>query len=130
MGLDAGVYTRGEKVFGMEEIQLFAEALQPEYGLAIHNSLMANAKVFESSPTADSSHWLNILNLNEHFMPITSPTGFFGADYWCEQCNKVYAHKNKHQCIDKCQACKSINPQDCQFRLGKFDIAFYHGHIS
>ena len=117
VGLDADEYVRGEKVFGMDEIKLFAEALLPEYGLVVHNSFAANAKIYESTPT--SNKWINILNLGDHYSPITSPSGFFGKNYWCEQCNKVYDHKTKHTCIDNCQACKTLDTQSCQFYLGK-----------
>ena len=124
-GLDAEEYVRGEKSFGMTEIHAFARALLPEYGLAIHNSQAANAKVFEATPTEGTPQWLNILNLGEHFMPITSSTSFFCQAYWCEQCNRTLKDKAKHACIDICQACKSTNTQDCLFRLGKLHLELF-----
>ena len=35
------------KTFGMEEVKVFAQLLAPKYGIAVHNSLTANSKVFE-----------------------------------------------------------------------------------
>ena len=57
----------------MEEVKLFARLLAPKYGIAVHNSLTANSKVFETSTTEDQKivYWINLLNLNDHFNPIT-----------------------------------------------------------
>jgi hypothetical protein len=46
--INAEEYTFGIKTFGMDEVQAFAATLSPKYGVAIHNSLTANSKVFES----------------------------------------------------------------------------------
>ena len=41
------------KIFGMGEVKVFAWLLAPKYGIAVHNSLTANSKVFETSTTED-----------------------------------------------------------------------------
>ena len=52
-GIDVEKYNNGSKTFGMEEVKLFAQLLAPKYGIAVHNSLTANSKVFETSTTED-----------------------------------------------------------------------------
>ena len=117
------VEEHGSKTFGMEEVKLFAQLLAPKYGIAVHNSLTANSRVFETSTSEDQKivSWINLLNLNDHFnaMIITKPSGFFGTHYWCELCNKCYADKQKHKCIPNCVACKTLNTENCNFKHGK-----------
>ena len=69
----------GSKTFGMEEVKVFEQLLAPKYGIAVQNSLTANSKVFETSTSDDQKviSWINLLNLNAHFSPITKPSGFF-----------------------------------------------------
>ena len=43
----------GSKTFGLEEVRVFARLLAPQYGIAVHNSLTANSKVFGMSTTED-----------------------------------------------------------------------------
>ena len=52
-GINVEKYNNGSKTFGMEEVKLFARLLAPKYGVAVHNSLTANSKVFETSTTED-----------------------------------------------------------------------------
>ena len=63
--------------------------------------------------------WINLLNLNDHFNPITKPSGFFETHYWCDLCNKCYADKQKHNCIPICVACKTLDTENCNFKRGK-----------
>ena len=53
------------KTFGMEEIKVFAQLLAPKYGIAVHNSLTANSKVFETSTSEDQKivSWINLLKI-------------------------------------------------------------------
>ena len=46
-------YNNGSKTFGMKEVKVFAQFLAPRYGIAVHNSLSANSKVFETSTSED-----------------------------------------------------------------------------
>ena len=39
------------KTLGTEEVKVFAQLLAPKYGIAVHNSLMDNSKIFETSTT-------------------------------------------------------------------------------
>ena len=120
-GINVEEYNNGSKTFGMEEVKLFARLLAPKYGIAVHNSLTANSKVFETSTTEDQkiASWINLLNLNDHFNPITKPSGFFGTHYWCELCNKCYHDKLNHRCIPNCVACKTLDTENCNFKHGK-----------
>ena len=101
------------KTFGMEEVKAFAQLLAPKYGIAVHNSLTANSKVFETPTSEDQKivYWINLLNLNDHFSTITKPSGFFGTHYWCELCNKCYHDKLNHRCIPNCVACKTLDTE-------------------
>ena len=120
-GIRVEEYNNADKTFGMEEVKVFAQLLAPKYGIAVHNSLTANSKVFETSTTEDQKivSWINLLNLNDHFNAITKPSGFFGTHYWCELCNKCYADKQKHKCIPNCVACKTLDTENCNFKHGK-----------
>ena len=102
-------------------MELFAQLLEPQYGIAVHNSLTANSKVFETFTSDDQKivSWINLFNLNDHFNPITKPSGFFGTHYWCELCNKCYSDKQKHKCIPNCVACKTLDTENCDFQAGK-----------
>jgi hypothetical protein len=121
VGLNAEDYTNGLHTFGLDEVKLFAKALQPQYGIAVHNSQTANNKVFETEHLIgkENVQWINLLNLSHHFMPIKSPSGFFGTNYWCSLCNKCYVHKIKHRCIDHCVACKTFETDNCLFGHNK-----------
>ena len=52
-GIRVEEYNNGSKTFGMEEVKLFARLLAPKYGIAVHNSLTANSKVFETPTSED-----------------------------------------------------------------------------
>jgi hypothetical protein len=119
IGLVADDYATGQKSFGMDEVKLFANLLAPRYGIAVLNSMTANSKVFETPGLVGPVHWINLLNLNEHFTPITSPSGFFCSMNWCSLCNSCYAHKTKHSCIDHCSACMTLDTDGCLFGLGR-----------
>ena len=86
VGAGINVEEYGSMAFGLEEVKIFAQLLAPQYGIAVHNSLTANSKVFETSTTEDQKivSWINLLNLNDHFNPITKPAGFFRTHYWCQ----------------------------------------------
>jgi hypothetical protein len=124
VGLVPEEYSRGEKTFGLDKIKLFAQHLAPNNGLAIHNFLTANQKTFkhltwnpEQPSQVPEGQWINILNLTDHFMPITAPSGFFCTHNYCTKCNKCYAHKTEHRCINFCQSCKTLDPDNCSFYL-------------
>ena len=53
VGIQVEEYNIGNKIFSMEEVKAFARFLAPQYGIAVHNSLMANSKVFETSTSED-----------------------------------------------------------------------------
>ena len=120
-GIQVEEYNNGVKIFGMEEVKLFAQLLAPKHGIAVHNSHTANSKVFETSTAEDQKivSWINLLNLADHFNLITKPAGFFGTDYWCELCNKYYHDKLNHRCIPNCVACKTLETENCDFKHGK-----------
>ena len=111
----------GSKTFGLEEVKIFAQLLAQQYGIAVHNSLTANSKVFEMSTTEDQNivSWINLLNQNNHFDLITKLAGFFGMYYWCQLCNKCFHNKQKHKCIPTCVACKTLDTENCQFWCSK-----------
>ena len=88
---------------------------------AVHNSLTANSKVFETAASEEQqiTCWINLLNLNDHFDPITKPAGFFGMHYWCELCNKCFHDKQEHKCIPTCVACKTLTQKTANFGAAK-----------
>ena len=78
-GIRVEEYNNAGKTFGMEEVKVFARLLAPKYGIAVHNSLTANSKVFETPTSEDHKivSWINLLNLSDHFNPITIAVGIF-----------------------------------------------------
>ena len=36
---------------------------------------------------------------------ISSMPSFYGTNYWCDQCNKLYDHRESHRCSIKCLCC-------------------------
>jgi G:T-mismatch repair DNA endonuclease (very short patch repair protein) len=122
IGLDASEYVDGSKTFGMAEIRAFALYLVTRgYGISVHNSMTANTVVFETPGLEGQAGvlWVNLLNLNEHFSPITSPNGFFSTHFWCDACNRGFKDKMKHRCIDHCSACMTMDTDKCTFYLGR-----------
>ena len=104
----------------MEEVKVFAQLLASQYGIDVPNSLTA-VRNSETSASEDKKfvYWINLLNLNARFSPITKPSGFCGTHYWCKLCNKCYSDKQKHKCIPNCVACKTLDTENCDFRHGK-----------
>jgi hypothetical protein len=117
-GFDITQFNSGEKTFGMDEVRIFADFLAPSYGISVRNSHTANCIVFESPGLTGNENvrWINLLNLNDHFDPITKPSGFFDTHYWCSLCNRGYSAKRNHQCVKYCTACKSLDVTNCDFR--------------
>ena len=68
-GFKVEEYNNGSKTFGMEKVKVFAQPLAPKYGIAVHNSLTANSKVFETFAPKDKNivSWINLLNLEKSF---------------------------------------------------------------
>ena len=120
-GIKVKEYNNDSKTLGMEEVKVFARLLAPKYGIAVHNSLMVNRKVFEMSITEDQKivSWINLLNLDNHFNAITKPSRFFGTHYWCKLCNKCYHDKLNHKCIPNCVVYKTLDTENCEFHHGK-----------
>lgn len=126
VGLNATDYIQGRKTFGMDEVKIFADHLAPKYGVAVHNSLTANQKIFESSTGKGKILWINLLNLNEHFSPITLPAGFFGSHYWCEKCNTCYLTKKNTTVVFQFVAhVKLFNPKIACFGKEEIYIATF-----
>ncbi|XP_060579277.1 uncharacterized protein LOC132736198 [Ruditapes philippinarum] len=63
---------------------------------------------FITSPSTDERPCIYIYLMNDnHFHAITSITGFFCANYFCNRCLKHYDHKERHGCKTHCIICKS-----------------------
>ena len=73
-GITVEDYNNGSKTFSLEEMKLFAQLLVAQYGIAVHNSLTANNKVFESSAPEDQKlfHGLICLTLKVILIPSQS----------------------------------------------------------
>jgi hypothetical protein len=41
-----------------------------------------------------------------HFDVITNMTGFLCTDYYCDNCNSGFKHKEQHKCSGTCIICK------------------------
>lgn len=42
---------------------------------------------------------------DSHYDLITSPKGFHGTNFYCEDCDKAYDHVERHRCTVKCNTC-------------------------
>ena len=78
-------YKNGSKTFGLTEVRVFVRLLGPQYGIAVHNSLTANSKVFETAALEIQQQitcWINLLNLNNYFVPTTSKSTSVFQPVW------------------------------------------------
>ncbi|XP_077110682.1 uncharacterized protein LOC143766710 [Ranitomeya variabilis] len=66
-------------------------------------------RYFQSGNTANGKT-VFILFHDNHYYGIKNMKGFIGADYFCELCNSVFHHKNKHFFQYFCKACQR---EDC-----------------
>ena len=55
---------------------------------------------------------LHLFHYDNHFIVISSVTGFLEVSYWCEYCSKGYTNRENHRCENKCKGCLKITP--CQ----------------
>ena len=65
---------------------------------------------FITSPSTDERPCIYVYLVDDdHYHAITSITGFFSCNYFCQKCLKHYVHKEKHQCDIRSIVCKTDN---------------------
>ena len=65
---------------------------------------------FITSPSKDERPCIYMYLVDDdHYHAITSITGFFSCNYFCQKCLKHYDHKENHQCDIRCIVCKTDN---------------------
>ena len=65
---------------------------------------------FINSPSTDERPCIYVYLVgDDHYHAITSITGFFSCNNFCQKCLKHYDHKEKHQCDIRCIVCKTDN---------------------
>ena len=110
-GIRVEEYNNGSKTFGMVEVKLFARLLASKYGIAVHNSLTANSKVFETPTSEDHKivSWINLLNLNDHILiPSQSRRDFLERIIGVSSGTSVITDKLNHKCIPNCVASQNF----------------------
>ncbi|GBN24601.1 hypothetical protein AVEN_249574-1, partial [Araneus ventricosus] len=53
----------------------------------------------------DRSRSINLYLHNDHYNVIKSLNGFYGADHYCESCDKPYGRIEDHRCPNACHVC-------------------------
>ena len=75
-------------------------------------------------------------SVEHHFSLIKHIRAFFGNNYFCEQCMKIYYKVNSHKCPATCQSCYRMNceheRQDkcaCKATIKNDKCMFYHNQV-
>ena len=92
---------------GLREIQLFQNTLS-EYQLIVIDAELGYQLIFKGQPKPKEKQ-LVLTKHKEHYHTCTSLTGFFGASYYCTQCEKSFVVDDgqHHRCNGKrCYACQ------------------------
>lgn len=95
---------------GLREIQLFQNTLL-EYQLIVIDAELGYQLIFKGQPKPKHKQ-LVLIKHKEHYHTCTSLTGFFGANYYCTQCDKPFVvdDSQHHRCKGKrCYACQQTN---------------------
>ena len=59
----------------------------------------------------ESDKIIRLLHSSNHFNVLTTMTGFFEKNYWCESCNVSYEKRTQHRCDAMCKLCLRV---DCE----------------
>ena len=95
---------------GVEELEKFQLALAPDYQVKVCD--MYKVLWYQGPHANDPSKVLHLLFLGHgHFDVLTSMKAVFNQSYWCEECNKAYSHRDRHQCPVSCSGCYSIEAE-------------------
>ena len=57
----------------------------------------------------NSEKIVRLLHSQNHFNILTTMSGFFERNYWCETCNVCYEKRTQHRCAARCKLCLRPN---------------------
>ena len=109
---------------GLGEIELFQIVLS-EYQIVVV-SVDHGYQVIYKGPSKPEDKRLILIKVGEHYHACNSLSGFFGRNYYCLECEKVFDHNNirRHPCKGKkCLACHQYNCDDYKNTNGE------HAHL-
>ncbi|KAG8177593.1 hypothetical protein JTE90_024194, partial [Oedothorax gibbosus] len=92
---------------GFSEIAIFERYLDVQV-IVISNENMNQVVYKRAERSLKVYLWLH----NNHYDLIKSPKGFYAANHYCEQCNKLFDHIAHHFCASLCPICRKVNCVD------------------
>ena len=79
----------------------------PGYQIKVFSTACLNNLVYKSA--VNSEKILRLLHSQNHFNILTTMSGFFERNYWCETCNVCYEKRTQHRCAARCKLCLRPN---------------------
>ena len=90
----------------LNDIEAFEKVL--EVRVMVVSARLGNK--FITSPSTVERPCIHVYLVDDdHYHAITSITGIFSCNYFCQKCLKHYDHKEYHQCDIRCIVCKMDN---------------------
>ena len=90
----------------LNDVEAFEEALNIR--VMVVSARLGNK--FITSPSTDERPCIYLYLVDDiHFHTISSVTGLFSSNFFCEKCLKHYDHREGHVCETSCIVCKTSN---------------------
>ncbi len=91
--------------------QAFQDILPHDIRLVVVSALNSKKLLFKGNPGC--SQVVPLLHCDNHFLPLTKLKSWFGATYYCLNCEKHSNAKNQHVCPED-RRCRKCNGQRCE----------------
>lgn len=94
---------------GIPQLERF-QAYLTDYKIIVYNYNTRGRDLYFEGENENAELKLNLLFNRGHYNVITSLTGVFGCNYYCESCHVPYKNRFEHKCNNVCYACKTVSP--------------------
>lgn len=94
---------------GIPELEKFQDHLR-KYKITVYNYGTKGREVYFEGDNPDANLKINLLYHEGHYNVITSLTGAFSCDYYCQACHVPYEKRGEHRCSNICSACLTVTP--------------------
>ena len=85
----------------LSDVETFAKHLGIE--INIIDAEQFNSIIYTANKGSEDKIYL--LKTRNHFDVVKSMTAFYDSPYYCQECKKTYAKRDKHMCPSKCLSC-------------------------
>lgn len=99
----------GEDGAGLPELEKF-QSYMTNYKITVYNYDGKGREVYFRGEPSHAQYKINLLFHKGHYNLITSLTGAFACQHYCESCNVPYERAYEHRCSSKCADCITISP--------------------